>query len=278
MKKIDYPRVNVESIVDRCLSSLRKVTDRLTLSALKNTLITAEANFFLHGVNNSLYRIKKKSISKSKKKLLKKIYKTKLAHHNGNCRDLYDEIMIQCPSYCPYCETSQIKSLDHFLPKSKFPLYSITPINLIPACDGCNEFKGSMYASTQGDQLINPYFDETDSDVWLYAELNYSKAVVVFSARPAPSFDAIIASKIINTFNILHLAPTYTLLGTSEISRDKAMLQKKFDNFGMSWIKDYYTEKYYSNLAISKNSLYTALYRELSSSIHFCNGGFMAFP
>lgn len=50
---------------------------------------------------------------------------------------------------CPYCNRNYIYSeddvhtceLDHFLPKSKYPIFAVSFYNLIPACPRCNFFK-----------------------------------------------------------------------------------------------------------------------------------------
>lgn len=47
------------------------------------------------------------------------------------------------PSSCPYCDLDTINSpgthvVEHFLPKSKFPLLAVDPWNLFTACHGCN--------------------------------------------------------------------------------------------------------------------------------------------
>lgn len=58
---------------------------------------------------------------------------------------------------CPICDCSFAYSqvtLDHILPKSKFPFLSITPINLVPTCYNCNMRKNDGIPS----KVLNPYF------------------------------------------------------------------------------------------------------------------------
>ena len=58
---------------------------------------------------------------------------------------------------CPICDCSFAYSqvtLDHILPKSKFPFLSITPINLVPTCYNCNMRKNDRIPS----KVLNPYF------------------------------------------------------------------------------------------------------------------------
>lgn len=58
---------------------------------------------------------------------------------------------------CPICDCSFAYSqvtLDHILPKKKFPRYSITPINLVPTCYNCNMRKNDKVPS----KVLHPYF------------------------------------------------------------------------------------------------------------------------
>lgn len=64
--------------------------------------------------------------------------------------------------YCPACgEPGTPNTLDHYLPKSVYPHFCVTPLNLFPMCDACQTLKGSK----TGDHLnaryfIHPYYDD----------------------------------------------------------------------------------------------------------------------
>lgn len=67
------------------------------------------------------------------------------------------------PSSCPYCDLDTINSsgthiIEHFLPKSKYPLIALHPNNLFTACHGCNlpEAKGAKVVP----QVTSPYISE----------------------------------------------------------------------------------------------------------------------
>lgn len=55
---------------------------------------------------------------------------------------------------CPYCGFGEITELDHFLPSSSYPEFSIYTYNLIPSCHRCNNLK-----RTFGHVAFNPYYD-----------------------------------------------------------------------------------------------------------------------
>lgn len=73
-------------------------------------------------------------------------------------RDLRDRKLQLCPS-CG--EEGAPNTLDHYLPKTKFPQFAITPANLTPMCDTCQGIKGIQLLDGNGRRIyLHPYFDE----------------------------------------------------------------------------------------------------------------------
>ncbi|HBC7480366.1 HNH endonuclease [Proteus mirabilis] len=70
-------------------------------------------------------------------------------------------------SFCPYCGNPMIPdTLDHFIPKGKWPEFSIFPNNLVPQCRGCAPVKGENYYCTENNlaMFIHPiYFNFLDN-------------------------------------------------------------------------------------------------------------------
>lgn len=90
--------------------------------------------------------------------------------------DLYDQTRrkylakyYQNIAICPYCGLNEPDTLDHFLPKKKHPLLSITLYNLIPCCNNCNHKKKEYDSSVESISFFNPYLDEGNSN-WLKIE------------------------------------------------------------------------------------------------------------
>lgn len=63
--------------------------------------------------------------------------------------------------FCPACgEDGTPNTLDHYLPKTYFPEFSIHLRNLIPMCDICQGIKLETYVDTNGfRKYLHPYFD-----------------------------------------------------------------------------------------------------------------------
>ena len=64
-------------------------------------------------------------------------------------------------SYCPYCfSITRPTTLDHYLPKSKFPEFSVFPLNLVPMCSKCQTIKDEKFLDQSKRKIfIHPYYD-----------------------------------------------------------------------------------------------------------------------
>lgn len=65
---------------------------------------------------------------------------------------------------CPVCgEPGRPRTLDHCLPKTVFPEFSVNVLNLVPACDWCQGEKSVDYKTLDGSRsFIHPYFDDVN--------------------------------------------------------------------------------------------------------------------
>lgn len=89
--------------------------------------------------------------------------------------------------FCPFCGEEVIPStLDHFLPKAKFPEYSICLINLIPMCTKCQgkDAKGEKTLSPNNQRFfLNPYFDSIDEFLILEILPPYDKPNFILNLK-----------------------------------------------------------------------------------------------
>ena len=75
---------------------------------------------------------------------------------------------------CPLCGgVGHVRTLDHYLPKSNFPIFTIMPTNLVPCCRDCNSEKLNAFALVKGNQTLHPYFDHEKffNDKWVHARV-----------------------------------------------------------------------------------------------------------
>lgn len=86
---------------------------------------------------------------------------------------------------CPVCGSPVTGDLDHYLPRTVYPEFSIMRANLLPACRHCNSgVKGTTVHGENPRRFIHPYFDD-----WAEQEIWYVEILPPFRAarfRPLP--------------------------------------------------------------------------------------------
>lgn len=60
---------------------------------------------------------------------------------------------------CPMCGSANIGTVEHYLPKTPFPEFSVFSFNLVPSCSTCNQKRGSSHANGAVQKLLHPIFD-----------------------------------------------------------------------------------------------------------------------
>lgn len=91
---------------------------------------------------------------------LMKLYSNYFVPESKDARRLYDQLKVTANGKCPFCgDIGHVRTLDHYLPKANFPVYSVLPGNLVPCCRDCNSEKLNSFSTTKGGQTLHPYFD-----------------------------------------------------------------------------------------------------------------------
>ena len=98
---------------------------------------------------------------------------------DGRLSDLHPHLTRLTRGYCFLCGDRKAGEVDHYLPKSSFPEFSILPMNLIPACHECNMTKRAKYTSTQPYLYFHPYLMKFPSHQFLKAEVTLLNTVII---------------------------------------------------------------------------------------------------
>lgn len=72
---------------------------------------------------------------------------------------------------CQNCTIDSANTLDHLLPKSTFPEFSVNPINLFPCCSTCNSYKLDDIENQDGKNFLNLYLDELPKEQYLFVNI-----------------------------------------------------------------------------------------------------------
>lgn len=80
---------------------------------------------------------------------------------------------------CPYCGIDTVSHVDHYLPRSAFPEFSISLQNLVMACDGCNStYKGDQWGIGKDKKVFHPAFDTLPVNAFLVAKCSYGNKTI----------------------------------------------------------------------------------------------------
>lgn len=90
---------------------------------------------------------------------------------------------------CPMCGSLGGRSLDHALPRRRFPEFSILRENLVPACTICNsDEKGGTYRGRlRPERFIHPYYDRWAASALWRVDFDPDLDVLQFEPAALPT-------------------------------------------------------------------------------------------
>jgi hypothetical protein len=171
---------------------------------------------------------------------------------------------------CPYCGIGAPRQFDHYLPKAKFPEFSVHSYNLIPCCGSCNGLKGETWLQGNGDRtFINFYIDSLPTAPMLDLGIQWSVKkgklvpVVSFNLLRPTRFSAAKFSLIASHFEKLELLARYKDQAHTEFLalRDAALARRAKTVFVLREFLENYLEK--REMTLGTLNWRIALYREL---------------
>ncbi|WDT68009.1 HNH endonuclease [Cloacibacterium sp. TD35] len=173
MKSINRPLENINDILDIFFSDNPQSNVQGQITANRASLVFLEGQYISKVQDNTLFEMPRgipNIITLSKGDLIR-YYKYRMLNKE-NARKFYDTLLLSAPNnICPYCTIKNVKTVDHFLPKSEYPYLSVVPSNLVPCCRDCNTDKKISYPIDNDTQTYHPYFDNIENESWIKAEL-----------------------------------------------------------------------------------------------------------
>lgn len=280
MFAITKPELDIDSIFDACSSSIQDPQARIRILSIKSYIRGCQKVYDIHAVYCLLFNLKDEYFShpacKASKSELVKLYEQQMVQ-NKEGRKQYDLILNMAPNgICPFCGFAQATTLDHYIPKKKFPSFSISPLNLVPSCSDCNTGKNEEVAGSQLEQVIHPYYDhDLFSEQWLFARVNEtSPSSLTFFTKPPSDWEPVNMKRVASHFKNFKLAKRFSVQVADEISILRHELAYDFDVSKAIGVRQALTKKYDACSRVYKNWWKTAMYQALASSDWYCNGGF----
>ncbi|WP_342540344.1 HNH endonuclease signature motif containing protein [Heyndrickxia sp. FSL K6-6286] len=186
-------------------------------------------------------------------------------------RKVYDSILSNTYyNLCPYCSHREVKTVDHYLPKSKFISFAVTPINLVPCCSDCNKDKLDDYNLIEEKMLIHPYFDDISLIDWLKCRVKVNTWPITFSFHVSNNItDTVLKSRINYQFQLLNLGKLYADNATREFNKRVKSLVTEYNSNPTRKAFDFLNDNYESYGSEDANSWQTKMFEALKSSEWF---------
>ena len=271
MKKLAACNIVYNDVFNTCVSNVNEPRNSC-LKRAKPVLENNNGEYETKALANELYQINRHSsvTTEVSTKDMVFLYDKKFLKEG---RDYYDLIITSAPhDTCPFCSQRKVKSLDHYLPKTLYPSYSISPLNLVPCCSDCNKEKGTRDPNTPNEQFIHPYFDDLNDIQWLRADVIEATPIsFTYSVIDLSSYDTILFERVSNQFKTLGLGSLYASHAAEEFENIRKMLIE-LQECPDSSLKDQYLQmQCNASASVNINSWKTAMYNALVSSRWFQN-------
>ena len=287
MKKLCLPDLQTVDVYKACISRISDKNYRQKLKKSQQDICDAGKKYNELANQESLYIIEPLFPRRGEDPFvindeltrndLTELYTQKMASKNGPGRFVYDQIIVAASDWCPFCGgIGQVSTLDHYLPKAHFPIYSIYPANLVPCCSDCNKAKGNSVITRQDDQVLHPYFDKDFyfDQKWVSANLIFSDHPVLnFFADPPEDWSPVCKARVKAHFKKHNLEKKYKIISAEALS--EIIYQRK------TTMNDFAPEEFREHLVCMSNSPYLkpnhwkhVMYTALSQNTSFLSKTF----
>ncbi|WP_177766252.1 HNH endonuclease [Flavobacterium sp. I3-2] len=250
MKNITRPTETINDILDIFLNDRPRQQTVSEIDSNRTALIALENQYITKTQDNTLYEISRgipASITLTEESLIRYYEYRMLERDNG--RNFYDKLLISVPyNTCPYCTIKNVTTIDHFLPKSKYPFLSVTPTNLVPSCRDCNTDKKVSYPTNRDNQTFHPYFDIVDNEPWIIAELLRAEPLSFhFKVQRIPTWDDNKYSRSLTHFDAYKINELFSSEANNEL-RGRRLFFKRHIQRNRTELIDHLNETYQSYL------------------------------
>ena len=271
MKKVKKPIFNVQEIICNCADSLRDNKKKTCIKSAADDIAQKSEEYDNLAQMKLLVQISENDIVADG--ILKKdflyLYDEKFVKHKDVRPKYYDKIMVLTNGICPFCDLGHVGNLEHYLPKSLFPTYALTPCNLIPICRDCNYVKREESFDSYEEAPFHPYYDESDDVIWLKACLQLEEDGIVASYYIDSSLsNKRIIDKYTNHMQIYKLYNKYAIEAAREISDNIIMWKNGLQKWGEEIFMEYISDIIESLECTQNNSWKLALYRALLENLN----------
>ncbi len=278
MRSITKPNLDASVVFSDCVSVVQSENLRQRLTACAGLIEDAEEEFerkITRGRIHTIAREDRVNGNVSVKEFMN-LYTGRMVG-NPLGRIHYDKLLLSAPNgLCPLCGHRDVSTLDHYLPKSKYPRLSVVPINLVPSCKDCNTGKLVDFPVSPETETLHPYFDRIGNQRWLSLTVNKTTPLsVTYSVVDVLGSGALIFERIREHFKAFGLQSLYATQAARELTGIKLQLTNIFDNgAGFPGVQRFLRDSAESRSIDNLNSWQAVLYEGLANDDWFCRLGF----
>lgn len=286
MRALPKPSDVFQDVFNLCVSGVGDVALQQRYNEILADLVEDAAEYERLGQQASWWTIPPNNQRKEEivvgrviKSELKALYSNYLAAQEKPARRIYDKLMGGAPGErCPYCGIGRVSTLDHYLPKAKFPRLSVLVTNLVPACRDCNMGgKGTAVAESAGMQPIHPYYDANgfNSAQWLFCEVhNTWPATVSFFANPPAIWPEPVRERTHSHLRAFDLTSRFSVEAAEELSNIRQIFIDYYEDASAAERSQYLLNMEGSESRRFPNSWKRAFYQAVGNSEWFCHEGY----
>jgi hypothetical protein len=266
VRNLPLPKVDDEAVYDAVATAKYQPRNRI-LKGLRARVVAAyldyESNAPTFGALASV------SLGDDERDALRHAYDVDTAPLLDVKRDLtsYDDLI------CPFCALSDSATLDHYLPKSQYPQFSIFSRNLVPSCWPCNSKKSDAVA---GLPFMHPYYEKVPSERFLVvnAGLQPSTMILGFEIDRLANLPDSWIRRLEDHFVLLGLGARYRRMALDELRGRCGVFEDSLrrDSTGAALAGELRREAMSAAQYRGENHWRSALYNALAGNSEFCAG------
>lgn len=278
MRPVSRPTFDAEDTYALCVGGVRDKHFRARLKSITAEVVNAAESYAERAAATELNLVPQQEdvagiVTKDE---MASVYDKRMAAKGSQGRAVYDGLK-RLPDHgiCPFCDHSPVSTLDHILPKARYPALVVTPDNLVGSCRDCNWEKSAKAPTNASDAPLHPYFDDVSGHKWLKAIVVVGELPsVMFFVKLVPKWSDELNARVRNQFETLELGRLYSSQAAREISGQRINLCRVYEAAGWKGVRKELKERAMEWKERNKNCWQAAMFRALSESKWYCKKGF----
>lgn len=276
MQRRAAPSATAHEVYSVCVGKVRPASKRARLQELTADVVSAAQDYETaaeSGALHTLGHLSEQPADEADRSELRKNYKQRMAHRKGPGYSYYEAFRESAGTApCPLCGHREVSTLDHHLPKTTYPLLSVVPVNLVPACGICNHVKGDHDPTSAEQVTLHPFYDDLGAGQWLFGRVDEGPpAAVQFSVQPSAFWDTTLTARVRLHFRVFGLGRLYGAQAARDMSDTRGHLAKMDDAGVRAYLKSMADSCAESG---GINYWRAVMYQALAANDWYISGGF----